>query len=446
MVAFFALFLIVILGGGESTALTHRHVRSRLETHLSGNVNCQGGEHRNFLTKHDRVPAPDDSTTTCTNGSGETIPVQRARARSSGECKDRDTCALTPTATRQGANGCEKEPNNIVCCSETPCDVNGVSGVCKLTSKCEGPDFRSVSDIVYAGTTGGATGCRHLPDDVMCCVPVEKEPEPVPPQTCDECGVDDLKYCLGALDDCATDCVSDPTTCLSCLETNAAQECCPCIKKHFPSVGNVVCSSGPCSRCAGAINSCPQCASDAANCVSCLASKDLTKCCNCARKFFPSLPSSFTCEFSDECQGCSSSISQCVTAPNAPCCSSGGSPIRCASCILKSNAEDCCDCMTQAASQTGVSSSLPIPCPFPSQCNTCGNALTSCEDVCVKSRDVIKCGRCLDRNGGLQCCDCLRALGVPGLNCPAINAAVNNAKAASAAVTGTAARLGVSVP
>ena len=137
-----------------------------------------------------------------------------------------------------------------------------------LDSKCAVKEdaqgkYESISDIVYAGTAAGAKGCRHLKDDVRCCVPVSSQtptptPSPTPSSGCeDRCDVDDLKMCGSALAHCETDCSTDPIKCVDCLEEESAPECCPCIKEQFPTIGAVVCESGPCSKCFGELRACP---------------------------------------------------------------------------------------------------------------------------------------------------------------------------------------------
>ena len=76
-------------------------------------------------------------------------------------------CELTPTEGRNGAIGCEDEPDGVMCCSKTVCQVGDSKGYCGIKDKCVAKGLIPVSDMVYKGL---AVGCRHLPDDVMCCV------------------------------------------------------------------------------------------------------------------------------------------------------------------------------------------------------------------------------------------------------------------------------------
>ena len=188
---------------------------------------CQGGEHRPFLTKNHPVPYTDSAPfeLTLPDGTTESIPVQPASTRSTGTCEERSSCELSPTESNNGATGCESEGASVVCCSETKCEAfDGRQGVCMLDSKCAVKEdaqgkYESISDIVYAGTAAGAKGCRHLKDDVRCCVPVSQAPTPAPPsEECDKCDGDDKAMCLAALLSCTADCTRDPLKCVQCLE------------------------------------------------------------------------------------------------------------------------------------------------------------------------------------------------------------------------------------
>ena len=204
---------------------------------------CQGGEHRPFLTKNHPVPYTDSAPfeLTLPDGTTESIPVQPASERSTGTCEERSSCELSPTETNNGASGCESEAASVVCCSETKCEAfDGRQGVCMLDSKCAVKEdaqgkYESISDIVYVGTAKGAKGCRHLKDDVRCCVPVSSQtptptpsptpssptstPTPAPPsEECDKCDGDDKAMCLAALLSCTADCTTDPLKCVQCLE------------------------------------------------------------------------------------------------------------------------------------------------------------------------------------------------------------------------------------
>jgi len=388
-------------------------VSSRLRFSQVGGE-CSGGEHQSFRIKSDpRGTEPYEITV---DGNTESIPIQPAlETRSTGECTIRDQCLLSPTESNNGATGCEKEPANVVCCSETKCEAfDKRTGVCMLDSKCAakedemGGKYESISDIVYAGTAKGAKGCRHLKDDVRCCVPIST---PTPPSKCeDKCDIEDLEMCGSALISCTDKCTTDASLCMDCLEKEAAPECCPCIKEKFPAVSAVVCETGPCSRCIGELKSCPVCKKNAAKCFQCLARKNLGKCCSCARKVYPSIPQEWTCKFSEECSACANSVSQCVTAENAAC-SSSGSAIKCASCITRANADDCCDCLKQAADAASIPT-LPVTCPLPGSCSRCGDVMEKCENDCVSSFDVVKCATCLDKNDGFGCCRCMKDLGI----------------------------------
>ena len=83
----------------------------------------------------------------------------------------RSECELTPTETRNGANNCQNEAEDVMCCSETVCQVADAKGYCGIEDKCIKKGLVSVSDMVYGGI---AVGCRHLPDDVKCCVEPKK--------------------------------------------------------------------------------------------------------------------------------------------------------------------------------------------------------------------------------------------------------------------------------
>ena len=194
-------------------------------------------------------------------------------------------------------------------------------------------------------------------------------------------------------------------------------------------MGAVVCQSGPCSKCLGELRSCPSCATDAEQCFRCLSRKNLGKCCNCARKIYPGIPSEWTCKLSKECGDCAQSVDQCVTGPQAKC-NTGGSAIGCASCILSANADDCCDCLSQAATTAGATLPTNFKCPLPGSCSRCGNVITTCENDCVTSFDVAKCAKCLNDNNGFGCCRCLKDLGVSSIDCAAVNAAASQVKAA----------------
>ena len=434
--------LFLLLSTTKSIPITDGESSSNLRFSRVEGPPCQGGEHRAFLTKNDPVPyeGTDPFQLTLPDGTTESIPVQPAKeSRSTGTCEIRDSCELSPTESTNGATGCESEPASVVCCSKTECEAfDGREGICMLDSKCALKEddlgkYESISDIVYAGTKAGAKGCRHLKDDVRCCVPVSP-PSPPPEKQCeDKCDVDDLKMCGSALMSCKGDCTTDPIKCVDCLEEEAAPECCPCIKKEFPSIGAVLCESGPCSKCLGELKACPSCANNAEQCVRCLARKNLGKCCNCARKIYPGIPAEWTCKLSKECSDCANAVEECVTGTQAKC--KTGSAIECASCITKANADDCCDCLGQAAETAG--SKLPIPCPLPGSCNRCGNAMENCENDCVTSFDLVKCAKCLDDNNGFGCCRCMKDLGVSSLDCAALTGAVNQVKGAVNTATNT---------
>ena len=118
-----------------------------------------------------------------------------------------------------------------------------------------------------------------------------------------------------------------------------------------------------------------------------------------------------------------------MTGPQAKC-NTGGSAIGCASCILSANADDCCDCLSQAATTAGATLPTNFKCPLPGSCSRCGNVITTCENDCVTSFDVAKCAKCLNDNNGFGCCRCLKDLGVSSIDCAAVNAAANQVKAA----------------
>ena len=166
---------VYLFSGLFCCIVSGRRLREETNNYLTIGEACQGGEHKPFTAK--TVPNTRMFTTSTT---GERVPRQEARPRSSGTCQRRRSCEKTPTASRQGANGCEHLPKRVVCCSETPCNDGGKSGnaprpldgYCALKSQCRKEGKHSESDIVYGGT---ATGCRHLPDDVMCCTPIEEE-------------------------------------------------------------------------------------------------------------------------------------------------------------------------------------------------------------------------------------------------------------------------------
>ena len=88
---------------------------------------------------------------------------------STGTCVPRETCDLTPTGTNNGGLECENV-DGTECCSETKCRVADAIGYCGIKDKCIKKGLVPVSDTVYGGI---ATGCRNLPDDVMCCVTPE---------------------------------------------------------------------------------------------------------------------------------------------------------------------------------------------------------------------------------------------------------------------------------
>lgn len=353
----------------------------------------------------------------------EEVGPQPESPRSEGVCKARESCDLTPTESRNGATGCESEAASIVCCSNTECNSvkdTKKSGTCMLKTKCEEkPGFEPVSDMVYAGTETGATGCRHLPDDVMCCLPVADTPPSTTPECEEKCDKDDLLMCGSAFASCLSDCATDPIKCMECLDDEAAPECCPCIKERFPELGSVICEKGPCGKCINKLKDCPICATDAEKCVVCLAKKNLGKCCNCARKVYPDIPTEWTCELSRECMSCGEAVGQCQST-----CASEGA-IKCASCITRANAEDCCSCIKDA-----VGGSLPIPCPLPGSCSRCGAVFENCENECFTSPDIVQCGTCLNRHNALGCCRCLKDLGASSLDCNAITSTVNTVSGA----------------
>ena len=100
----------------------------------------------------------------CKGGEPKEYKGQKPRAASSGTCQERAACKVTPTESRNGATGCEKEPASVVCCSENPCDDGGQStegqasqaGFCATNKVCAGLGKHSESDTIYKGT---ATGC-----------------------------------------------------------------------------------------------------------------------------------------------------------------------------------------------------------------------------------------------------------------------------------------------
>ena len=89
--------------------------------------------------------------------------------------KNRNECELTPTEGVNGATGCSEDE---ICCSRTPCQVKNMGeGYCTTNDQCAklGEGYKSVSDEIYKGD---ATGCRHLKDDVRCCVKLSPSPSP----------------------------------------------------------------------------------------------------------------------------------------------------------------------------------------------------------------------------------------------------------------------------
>lgn len=115
----------------------------------------------------------------CKGGESSGWRGQEKTTPSDGTCKAKAACdgeGKTYTSAANGAKGCEKEPADVMCCSETKCDDGGQNvkgqpsqeGVCISNAACGKKGEKSTSDSIYSGT---ATGCRHLPDEIRCCSP-----------------------------------------------------------------------------------------------------------------------------------------------------------------------------------------------------------------------------------------------------------------------------------
>ena len=93
-----------------------------------------------------------------------------------GVCMEEAECEDTPTASRNGAKGCEKAPASVMCCSKTKCKdgkkPKPKDGICKATSWCGEHGGISTPDKVVKkkAPDNTAEGCKHLPGPVQCCV------------------------------------------------------------------------------------------------------------------------------------------------------------------------------------------------------------------------------------------------------------------------------------
>eukprot|EP00939_MAST-03C_sp_MAST-3C-sp1_P001577 g1577.t1 len=129
----------------------------------------------------------------CTGGEGVEFRGQPAsEVVSEGTCMLPETCELTVTKKTNGATGCEpvEDTDGMICCSEVVCkdstDPERV-GFCTTQENCDkrdDGDWVRVSDTIMKEKDAKradavAEGCRHLPDEIMCCLPPPKPPTPV---------------------------------------------------------------------------------------------------------------------------------------------------------------------------------------------------------------------------------------------------------------------------